>query len=76
MTCQGGIAGLLHHPMAAARMGKQNAHLEAHSGYECFTVLLCSSTSGPEILSPANQWIFAEATSVSFIVNVADFLMR
>ena len=57
-------------------MGKQNAHLEAHSGYECFTVLLCSLTSGPEILSPANQWIFAEATSVSFIVNVADFLMR
>lgn len=50
--------------------------LGAHSDYECFTILLCSSASGLEILSPENEWIAAPASKDSFIINVADFLMR
>ncbi|KAK0347381.1 hypothetical protein LTR02_002949 [Friedmanniomyces endolithicus] len=50
--------------------------LGAHSDYECFTILLCSTAPGLEILSPDDQWIPAPAVKGSFIINVADFLMR
>ena len=76
MTHPGGVARLLHYPAAAADSDKQNVGLGAHSDYECFTILLCSSTPGLEILSPENQWISARAIPGFFIVNVADFLMR
>lgn len=76
MTHPGGIARLMHYPATAADADKQEIGLGAHSDYECFTILLCSSTPGLEILSPSNEWISAQAIEGSFIVNVADFLMR
>ncbi|KAF1991217.1 Clavaminate synthase-like protein [Aulographum hederae CBS 113979] len=83
MTHPGGIARLLKYPSAAAKNGVNDAGgeveevgLGAHTDYECFTLLLSSSTPGLEILSPSNTWIRAEPVPDSFIVNVADFLMR
>jgi hypothetical protein len=40
------------------------------------TILLCSSAPGLEVLSPDGQWTSAPKVPGSFIVNVADFLMR
>lgn len=81
-THPGGIARLLYYPPSRDPQpldptGKdKEIGLGAHSDYECFTILLCSTASGLEILSPENVWVPAPAVEGSFIINVADFLMR
>jgi isopenicillin N synthase-like dioxygenase len=81
-THPGGIARLLYYPPSKdpqplnPKQKDKEIGLGAHSDYECFTILLCSTTSGLEILSPDNEWIPAPAVQGSFIINVADFLMR
>ncbi|TKA69215.1 hypothetical protein B0A55_07730 [Friedmanniomyces simplex] len=81
-THPGGIARLLYYPASTNPQPLNPEHkdaeigLGAHSDYECFTVLLCSTAPGLEILSPDDKWIPAPAVEGSFIINVADFLMR
>lgn len=81
-THPGGIARLLYYPPSAdpqpldPTKPDTQIGLGAHSDYECFTILLCSSAPGLEILSPDNIWVPAPAVPGSFIINVADFLMR
>lgn len=82
MSHPGGIARLLYYPPSKDPQPLDPIHkdkeigLGAHSDYECFTLLLASSAAGLEILSPDNVWVPAPAVDGSFIVNVADFLMR
>ncbi|KAK0342570.1 hypothetical protein LTR91_024382 [Friedmanniomyces endolithicus] len=82
MTHPGGIARLLYYPAPSnpqpldPKQKDEEIGLGAHSDYECFTILLCSTAPGLEILSPDDQWIPAPAVEGSFIINVADFLMR
>ena len=82
MTHPGGIARLLYYPPSKdprpldPKKKDKEIGLGAHSDYECFTILLCSSAPGLEILSPENVWVPAPAVDGSFIINVADFLMR
>lgn len=87
-THPGGIARLLYYPPAKhahvtpnearrEELGKEEKiGLGAHSDYECFTLLLSSETPGLEILTPTGTWHRASCVPNSFIVNVADFLMR
>ncbi|KAK4507851.1 hypothetical protein PRZ48_001586 [Zasmidium cellare] len=81
-THPGGIARLLYYPPSKdpqpldPNNKDKEIGLGAHSDYECFTILLCSTASGLEILSPENVWVPAPAVENSFIINVADFLMR
>lgn len=82
MTHPGGISRLLYYPptkdpkpLDPKEMDKE-VGLGAHTDYECFTLLLSSTTHGLEILTPDNVWTAATAVEGSFIVNVADFLMR
>ena len=81
-THPGGIARLLYYPPAKnprpfdPLATEEEIGLGAHSDYECFTLLLCSSSPGLEILSPSGRWTPAPPVPGSFIVNVADFLMR
>ena len=82
MTHPGGIARLLYYPASAdpqpldSKQKDKEIGLGAHSDYEMFTILLCASTSGLEILSPDDTWVPAPAVEGGFIINVADFLMR
>ncbi|KAK4635308.1 2-oxoglutarate-Fe(II) type oxidoreductase hxnY [Fulvia fulva] len=82
MTHPGGISRLLYYPASKdpkplnPNEPDKEIGLGAHSDYECFTILLCSTASGLEILSPENIWVPAPAVEGSFIINVADFLMR
>lgn len=82
MSHPGGIARLLYYPAPKdpqpldPKQKDKEIGLGAHSDYECFTILLCSSASGLEILSPDDTWVPAPAVDGSFIINVADFLMR
>ncbi|KAK3116048.1 hypothetical protein LTR53_003996 [Teratosphaeriaceae sp. CCFEE 6253] len=82
MTHPGGIARLLYYPASSnpqplnPNQKDKEIGLGAHSDYECFTILLCSAAPGLEILSPDDTWVPAPAVKGSFIINVADFLMR
>lgn len=82
MTHPGAIARLMYYPPSKdpkpldPNEKDKEVGLGAHSDYECFTLLLCSSPTGLEVLSPDNVWTPATAVEGSFIVNVADFLMR
>ena len=82
MTHPGGIARLLYYPASKdpqpldPTVKDKEIGLGAHSDYECFTILLCSAAPGLEILSPDDRWVPAPAVEGSFIINVADFLMR
>lgn len=76
-THPGCIARIMYYPASTEATAKgSEVGLGAHSDYECFTILLCSATPGLEILAPDNEWVSAPAVEGSFIVNVADFLMR
>ncbi|KJX95837.1 2OG-Fe(II) oxygenase superfamily protein [Zymoseptoria brevis] len=81
-THPGGIARLLYYPPSQdprpldSKRKDKEVGLGAHSDYECFTILLTSTASGLEILSPDNEWVAAPAAKDSFIINVGDFLMR
>jgi isopenicillin N synthase-like dioxygenase len=82
-THPGGIARLLYYPPPKTPLTdhltpNQEAQigLGAHSDYECFTLLLTSTTPGLEVLKPCGQWHIAPYVPGALIVNVADFLMR
>jgi isopenicillin N synthase-like dioxygenase len=81
-THPGGIVRLLYYPPpkhplpSTITSEEQQIGLGAHSDYECFTLLLTSTTPGLEILKPSGQWHVASYIPDTFIVNVADFLMR
>lgn len=82
-THPGGIARLLYypppkHPISpnTVSTSDEKIGLGAHSDYECFTLLLTSTTPGLEILKPSGQWHIASYIPGALIVNVADFLMR
>ncbi|USP72926.1 hypothetical protein yc1106_00200 [Curvularia clavata] len=81
-THPGGIARLLYYPPPKTPVSSLSPDQEAqiglgaHSDYECFTLLLTSSTPGLEILTPSGQWHIASYLPDALIVNVADFLMR
>ncbi|MFT4712043.1 MAG: isopenicillin N synthase-like dioxygenase [Candidatus Azotimanducaceae bacterium] len=56
-----------------APIDKQNAGIEAHSDYECFTIL---NTSGPglQLMSYDNHWVEAPPVQGTFVVNIGDCL--
>lgn len=84
ITHPGGIARLLYYPapktdlstVTTSSSSEEQIGLGAHTDYECFTLLLSSSTPGLEILKPSGHWHIASHIPNAFIVNVADFLMR
>ncbi|KAF1998156.1 Clavaminate synthase-like protein [Amniculicola lignicola CBS 123094] len=80
VTHPGGIVRLLYYPPSKEEEEEEEEEedigLGAHSDYECFTILHSSSVPGLEILTPSNTWHRVAPTPNSFIVNVADFLMR
>jgi isopenicillin N synthase-like dioxygenase len=82
-THPGGIARLLYYPPprrpqpdSTATSNEEQIGLGAQSDYECFTLLLTSSTPGLEILKPSGRWHVASQQPDTFTVNVADFMMR
>jgi len=80
LTHPGGIARLIYYPPSKdpQPLGSldKEVGLGAHSDYECFTLLLSSTVTGLEILSPDGVWTATDMVEGGFVVNVADFLMR
>jgi len=82
-THPGGNARLIYYPPPKIRPShiltstqEEQIGLGAHSDYQCFTLLLTSTTPGLEILKPSGQWHVTSYIPDTLIVNVADFLMR
>lgn len=72
------------HPSANSRMMfypasdpvADDVGLGAHTDYQCFTILLCSSAPGLEIMSPSGQWLQAPVVPDGLVVNIGDMMMR
>lgn len=80
MTHPGGIARLLYYPPSKdpkpldPERKDDEVGLGAHSDYECFTILLCSSAPGLEVLSPEDSWVPLAAVDggfVSLVISLA-----
>ena len=72
------------HPSANSRMmfypaGRPTTNdigLGAHTDYQCFTILLCSSAPGLEIMSPSGDWVQAPVVPGGLVINIGDMMMR
>jgi isopenicillin N synthase-like dioxygenase len=72
------------HPSANSRMMfypagtsmTDDVGLGAHTDYQCFTILLCSSAPGLEIMSPSGHWVQAPVLPSGLVVNIGDMMMR
>lgn len=72
------------HPSANSRMmfypasmpRTDDVGLGAHTDYQCFTILLCSSAPGLEIMSPSGDWLQAPVVPGGLVVNIGDMMMR
>jgi isopenicillin N synthase-like dioxygenase len=72
------------HPSANSRMmfypagnpTTDDVGLGAHTDYQCFTILLCSSAPGLEIMSPSGDWVQAPVVPGGLVVNIGDMMMR
>jgi isopenicillin N synthase-like dioxygenase len=70
----GAMGNILHYPPqepTADRIG-----INAHSDFECFTILAQSSQSGLQILNRKGEWITAPPIPGTFVVNIGDMLER
>ncbi|KAK5118533.1 hypothetical protein LTR85_007998 [Meristemomyces frigidus] len=76
-THPSGNSRLMYYPPAEpVAESKDGVGLGAHSDYQCFTILLCSSTPGLEILSPSGRWIAAPVVQDGLVINIGDMMMR
>lgn len=72
------------HPSANSRMMfypagspvSDDVGLGAHTDYQCFTILLCSSAPGLEIMSSSGNWVQAPTVPGGLVVNIGDMMMR
>lgn len=82
ITHPSGNARLMYYPPSKnlqpleSSAASEEIGLGAHSDYQVFTILLCSSTPGLEILSPTGRWITAPTVNDGLIVNIGDMMMR
>ena len=60
----------------AGRPMSDDVGLGAHTDYQCFTILLCSSAPGLEIMSPSGHWVQAPFVPGGLVVNIGDMMMR
>jgi isopenicillin N synthase-like dioxygenase len=65
---------MMYYPAGSPR--KDDVGLGAHTDYQCFTILLCSSAPGLEIMSPSGEWVQAPIVPGGLIVNIGDMMMR
>jgi isopenicillin N synthase-like dioxygenase len=65
---------MMYYPAGSPR--KDDVGLGAHTDYQCFTILLCSSAPGLEIRSPSGHWVQAPVVPDGLVVNIGDMMMR
>ncbi|KAK9366195.1 hypothetical protein V1509DRAFT_630823 [Lipomyces kononenkoae] len=66
---------ILHYPQQEHSEDDQNG-IGAHTDFECFTMVTQDGSGGLEVLNKAGYWIKAKPVPNSFVINIADCLMR
>jgi isopenicillin N synthase-like dioxygenase len=64
---------LLHYPANDLPMDNLNLGINAHSDFECFTILHQQSR-GLQVMNAADEWVEAPPIEGTFIVNIGDML--
>lgn len=67
---------MLFYPASDVDVESDEVGLGAHTDYQCFTVLLCSSKPGLEIMSPSGDWVQAPTVPGGLVVNIGDMMMH
>lgn len=70
----GALGNILHYPPQAPTADLIG--INAHSDFECFTILAQSPQSGLQVLNPEGEWILAPPVPGTFVVNIGDMLER
>ncbi|CEL02007.1 hypothetical protein ASPCAL01583 [Aspergillus calidoustus] len=73
VTFPGCMSRLLHYPPQAVQ-GEERAGIEAHTDFECFTILSQDSVPALQVLNSSNQWVTAAPIPDTLVVNVGDFM--
>lgn len=67
---------LLRYPAAETERDRAAYGINAHSDYECYTILWQDDCGGLELLNAAGQWVQAPPQPGTFVVNIGDLMMR
>ncbi|KAL3449184.1 Clavaminate synthase-like protein [Aspergillus insuetus] len=73
VTYPGCMSRILHYPPQPVG-GKERVGIEAHTDFECFTILSQDSVPALQVLNSSNQWVTATPIPNTLVVNVGDFM--
>lgn len=66
---------MVHYPPQSVDSESQNG-IAAHTDHECFTMVNQDQVGGLEVLNKSGVWVRAPYVPNTFVVNIADCLMR
>lgn len=72
VTDPGCMSRILHYPPQAVP-GEEKIGIEAHTDYECFTILSQDQVPALQVLNAKNQWVMAPPVEDTLVVNIGDF---
>ncbi|KAL2784795.1 hypothetical protein BJX66DRAFT_329712 [Aspergillus keveii] len=73
VTYPGCMSRILHYPPQPVP-GEERVGIEAHTDFECFTILSQDSVPALQVLNSSNQWVTATPIPDTLVVNVGDFM--
>jgi isopenicillin N synthase-like dioxygenase len=76
MTHPLALMRLLRYPAAESERDRAAYGINAHSDYECYTILWQDDCGGLELLNAAGEWVQAPPKADTFVVNIGDLMMR
>ncbi|KAL3488407.1 hypothetical protein BJX62DRAFT_253323 [Aspergillus germanicus] len=73
VTYPGCMSRILHYPPQPVP-GEERVGIEAHTDFECFTILSQDSVPALQVLNSSNQWVTATPMPDTLVMNVGDFM--
>ncbi|KAL3469291.1 Clavaminate synthase-like protein [Aspergillus californicus] len=73
VTFPGCMSRILHYPPQPVK-GEERVGIEAHTDFECFTILSQDTVPALQVLNSRNQWVTATPIPGTLVVNVGDFM--
>ncbi|KAL2828324.1 2OG-Fe(II) oxygenase family oxidoreductase [Aspergillus pseudoustus] len=73
VTYPGCMSRILHYPPQSVK-GEERVGIEAHTDFECFTILSQDTVPALQVLNSSNQWVTAMPIPDTLVVNVGDFM--
>ncbi|KAL3466887.1 2OG-Fe(II) oxygenase family oxidoreductase [Aspergillus heterothallicus] len=73
VTDPGCMSRILHYPPQPVK-GEERVGIEAHTDFECFTILSQDTVPALQVLNSSNQWVTATPIPDTLVVNIGDFM--